>query len=118
MQERHSFRLSLRIVFYREDDAWIAHCLETDVAGDGQTKREALDSLWDATVIQFEASPRWKNPANFFTPAPGRYFEMYALGADVARADMDVSAERLTEVDGDLDEIAGRVYVDGGLAVV
>lgn len=118
MREGRPFRLSLRIVFYREDGDWMAHCLETDLMGDGPTMREALDSLWDATVIQFDASFQWKNPANFFSPAPGRFFEMYALGRDVARAEMDVPAERLAEIDGDLDEITGREYVGGDPAAV
>jgi hypothetical protein len=43
---------------------------------------------------------------------------MYAMGEDVARAEMDVPAERLAEMDGGLDEIAGREYVGGDLAAV
>lgn len=108
MREGGSLRLSLRVVFYREDEAWIAHCLETDLVGDGETKREAMASLWDATVLQFEASLGWDNPANFFSPAEGRYFEMYARGRDVTKADMAVPADRLTGLD---DEILGREYV-------
>ncbi|WP_165074070.1 hypothetical protein [Paludisphaera rhizosphaerae] len=119
MRQGGPLRLSLRIVFYREDESWVAHCLETDLVGVGETKREAMATLWDATTLQFEASREWDNPANFFSPAEGRYFEMYARGRDVATAEMDVSAETLKRIDGDVGEILGREYVDRDeLAVV
>jgi hypothetical protein len=72
----------------------------------------------DAAAIQFEASMRWKCMANFFSPASGRYFEMYALGKDVGKAEMEVSVERLAELDGGVDEISGREYVDNDLMTV
>lgn len=110
MQECAPLRLSLRVVFYREDDSWIAHCLETDLVGDGATRREALASLWEATILQLEASLEWDDPANFFSPAAGRYFEMYARGRDVATAEMAVSAERFATGDWAVDELLGREY--------
>lgn len=112
MRKDESLRLSLRIVFYREDGDWVAHCLETDLVGVGETKREAMASLWDATAVQLEASLDWNAPANFFSPAEGRYFEMYARGRDVATAEMATSPERLGAFEGDLDDVAGREFVD------
>lgn len=111
MRQDEPLRLSLRIVFYREDESWIAHCLETDLVGVGETKRQAMTTLWDATALQFEASREWNNPANFFSPAEGRFFEMYARGRDIATAEIDVPAELMKKIDGDVGEIIGREYV-------
>ena len=75
MRKDEFLRLSFRILFYREDGSWVAHCLETDLVGVGETKPEAMAMLWDATAIQLEASLEWGNLANFFWPAEGRFFE-------------------------------------------
>lgn len=105
-------RLSLRIVFYRESDSWIAHCLENDLAGDGETKQEAMESLVEAILLQFQASQEWNNPANFFRPADGRIFEMFALGKDVGQAVMEVSIEKLRHDDGQVEDVIGREYAE------
>jgi len=84
MPEVRRFRLPLRVVFYREADSWIAHCLKFDLLGDGSTKEAAMETLCEAIAIQFEASAEWDNPTNLFTPADGKYFKMFAEGDDVA----------------------------------
>jgi hypothetical protein len=84
MTKKTVFRVPLRIVFYREGKAWIAHCLEFDLSGDGNTKAKALQCLGNAILIQVEATLKNNNPANLFSPADGKYFEMFAAGADIA----------------------------------
>ena len=42
MSQPRKLRMPLRVVFYREEEVWIAHCLEFDLAGDGATREEAL----------------------------------------------------------------------------
>ena len=54
MNQSSNLRVPLHVVFYREGEAWIAHCLEFDLAGDGDTKEEALDSLSEAVTLQVE----------------------------------------------------------------
>jgi predicted RNase H-like HicB family nuclease len=78
-----NLRIPLRIVFYRDGTDWVAHCLEFDLMGDGPTKEEALDLLGEAITLQLEASVKHKNPRNLFSPADGKYFEMFAAGTDV-----------------------------------
>ena len=84
------FRMDLRVVLYEDGNSWIAHCLEFDLAGDGSTKAEALDSLIRAIAIQVEDSIRHKNPANLFSPAEGRYLLMFAAGKDVATGELEL----------------------------
>ncbi|MBI1903991.1 MAG: hypothetical protein HYS13_23060 [Planctomycetia bacterium] len=76
--------MPLRVVFYKEDGDWVAHCLEFDLCGDGRTQQNALRNLLQAITIQVEESVRRRNPANLFSPADARYFQMFAQGADAA----------------------------------
>jgi hypothetical protein len=92
-----TFRIPLRVVFYREDADWIAHCLEFDLIGDGTTKVEALKMLIDAIILQMEHSIQNSNSANLFSPADGKFFEMFAAGHDIVEAQIELTTtlERL-----------------------
>jgi predicted RNase H-like HicB family nuclease len=81
---RDTLRLPLRIVFYKEDGAWVAHCLEFDLLGDGSTQEHALGQLLEAISLQIEATLEHNNPANLFCPADGKFFEMFAAGKNIA----------------------------------
>lgn len=35
------FDIPLRIVLYQEDSRWVAHCLEFNILGDGDTRPDA-----------------------------------------------------------------------------
>ena len=69
-----AFHTPLRVVFYREDDQWVAHCLEFDLVGAADDKEQALELLNEANEAQVQASIALKNPANLFSPAEGRFF--------------------------------------------
>lgn len=87
-----TLRLPLRIVFYLEDGDWIAHCLEFDLIGDGPTQQDAMKELAEAIFLQIEASVEHDNPANLFSPADGKFFEMFAAGNDITRAELELRA--------------------------
>jgi predicted RNase H-like HicB family nuclease len=89
------FDISLRVVFYRDDSRWIAHCLEFDLLGDGRTKENALESLAAAIDLQLEESFKHNNPSNLFSPAPSEAWEMFALGKDTAAGNLSVCIEQL-----------------------
>ncbi len=104
--------ISLRVVLYRECDEWIAHCLEFDLLGSGATHEDALQDFLKATVLQVEASLRYDNPANLFSPAPGEFFHKFAAGKDVVM-NLKLSIEQFTERHLDIVEgIVVREYVD------
>lgn len=83
--------MPIRVVFYREDDRWIAHCLEFDLVGDGDTRREATDSLADAIGVQVKESLGSGNLANLFSPAPAEYWRKFAQGRHVADDGLDIT---------------------------
>jgi predicted RNase H-like HicB family nuclease len=78
------FHLPIRAIFYKEGEDWIAHCLEFDLVGDGRTREQALNNLTEAIMTQIDATVKYQNPDNLFTPADGKYFKMFAAGKDVA----------------------------------
>jgi hypothetical protein len=82
--------IPIRIVFYRDSDRWVAHCLEFDLMGDGQTKREAAEALGQAIGIQVEEVARSGNAQNLLNPAPAEYWKMYAQGRNVADGDLRI----------------------------
>ena len=84
-----TFRIPLRVVFYQEEGAWIAHCLEFDLVGDGDSCKAALDSLAEAIGLQLEASVEHGNPRNLFRPAPGEFFQMFAEGKGVTIGELN-----------------------------
>jgi predicted RNase H-like HicB family nuclease len=76
----HELRFPLRIVFYKADGDWIAHCLEFDLVGTGKSREEALHNLATAISIQVDFSINRSNPKNLFSPADGKYLHMWAAG--------------------------------------
>ena len=51
-----NIRIDLRVLMYREDAFWIAHCLETDLVAEGETAAQAMDGLIDITNVQIQAA--------------------------------------------------------------
>jgi hypothetical protein len=90
----------LRVVFYKEEGSWIAHCLEFDLLGCGPTKKKALELLCDAIHEQIEASVKYNNLRNLFSPADGKYFAMYAAGKDVAEGTLEIGPVGQVTIEG------------------
>jgi predicted RNase H-like HicB family nuclease len=77
-----ALRIPIRIVFYKGDGDWVAHCLEFDLVGTGATREDALEQLSTAIAMQVEFSLAHDNPGNLFSPADGKYLRMWAAGKD------------------------------------
>jgi hypothetical protein len=112
MSQPNKLRIPLRVVFYREADSWIAHCLEFDLIGDGPTKEAALDCLNKAIAIQFDASKDFDNGANLFTPADGEFFQRYAAGIDISHGELVVRLEDFQLSAPIIQDINVREYQD------
>lgn len=91
-----TLRISLKVVFYREDDRWFAHCLEMDLLGDGDTREEALGLLTEAITEQLKVSVENNAPENLFFPAESKYFQMFAAGKDIAVGEMTIQRDSVT----------------------
>jgi hypothetical protein len=106
--------IPLRAVFYMQEDRWVAHCLEFDLCGDGDTQAEALESMTAAIICQVENAVENENAADLFNPADGKFFRMFASGKRVAMGDLEIHIpENDTIV---IEDFEAREYVDDGLA--
>lgn len=87
MSQSSHFQMTLRVLGYREDGAWVAHCLETDIVGNGETPDAALHDLLDLTRMQISFAHSKGLPSLVFHPAPMHIQEKYAyLVADSLRS--------------------------------
>lgn len=100
-------RVPLRVVFYKDEPNWIAHCLEFDLMGDGATQKEAAERLSNAIAMQLEATLDYKNLENLFKPADAKYFLMFAAGKDTAKAELRMQIDSVT-----IDEAETRQYIE------
>ena len=75
-------RLDFRVLIYREDKFWIAHCLETDLVAEGASVAQAIDSLIDISNVQIQAAMEEADLASLFSPAPAEIWRMYAVAAE------------------------------------
>ena len=66
-------KLSLCALVYREDNFWIAHCLELDLVAEGNTLTESFENLLDLVEL-------WLETDNFFRSAPIEIFMAFATG--------------------------------------
>lgn len=57
-------KLSYHALVWREDNWYVARCLELAVASQGKTKKEALDNLQEAVDLYLED----EDPTQFFLP--------------------------------------------------
>ena len=75
-------RLTFRALIYRDDQWWIAHCLETDVVAEGQTPLRAFESLQSLTGFQIETALKEGNLQSIFHQAPPEILLAFATGYD------------------------------------
>ncbi len=63
----------LNILTYKEDKYLLAHCLELDLVGQGDSENDALDVLADMIYHQIDFAE--KNNHSFYHPAPKEYWD-------------------------------------------
>ena len=75
-------RLDFRVLIYREEPFWIAHCLETDLVAEGKTVSEAVDGLVAISNVQIQTALDEGDLASVFSPAPPEVWRMYSVAAE------------------------------------
>jgi predicted RNase H-like HicB family nuclease len=75
-------RLILRALIYRDDDWWVAHCLETDVVAEGGTPTQAFANLQSLTALQIETALESGDLQSIFRQAPPEILSAFATGVD------------------------------------
>ncbi len=63
----------MNILAWRENGKCYAHCLELDIAADGETEEQAASAVADLGIEQIEFAIQ--NHMEFYNPAPLEYWE-------------------------------------------
>ncbi|MCK4593542.1 hypothetical protein KAU45_03505 [bacterium] len=69
--------LQLKVLGYREDDEFVAHCLEMDLRGRGSNREEAEDELTRLIKAQVSFALSKGEEGLIYHPAEERYFEIF-----------------------------------------
>lgn len=78
--------MSFRICVYPSDEtrfAVVAHCLELDVIGTGNSVQAALEELLELIELQFKACS--KHNAQLIFPAQDSVWQMYTMAVEAKR---------------------------------
>ena len=67
------FRAEITVLGYREGEKWVAHCMEMDILGYGDTQREALKDLMDLITMQVTFAFAQGRPDLLYSPAPPEF---------------------------------------------
>lgn len=66
----HCYDASIRVLFYKEDDSWVAHALEMDLLGFGKSTKLAFKDLEKNIAHQLSFAAFKGNPESVFFMAP------------------------------------------------
>lgn len=106
-------QLSLRIVFYREADAIIAHCLEFDLLGEGTSHEEAIDSLVETIHLQLNEAAAGSQTNDLLHPASEDYVQMFAAGKPNQRLATAIGNFQREMAPLDIADVQCRDYREG-----
>jgi hypothetical protein len=70
-------QLELRVIVYREDAFWLAHCLELDIVAEGETPQKAVRDLTDLCVLQIRTAIEESDLTSIFRPAPAEIWKLF-----------------------------------------
>lgn len=96
-------RFSLKFIFYREEDRWVGHCLETDTVVEGMTPAEAVRNLKDALELQITDALTKQDVGRIYNPAPREYWRMLPQALDMTHV------RRFQDVRTLLDQLGDKV---------
>ena len=68
---------SIRVLFYKENKKYVAHALEMDLEGYGQSHKQAEKKLIDLIKIQISFAIFKNDPSLIYFPAEPGYFITY-----------------------------------------
>jgi len=70
-------QLDLRVIVYREDGLWLAHCLELDIVAEGESPQKAVRDLTDLCLLQIKTSIEESDLTSIFRPAPPEFWKLF-----------------------------------------
>ena len=81
--------INLSAIVYREDGAWLAHCLELDIVSEGTDASEAIRSLISLCDLQITVALEEGDIESIFRPAPPEIWKLFAIGKEMSVDETD-----------------------------
>ncbi len=75
MTESVEKSFSVNVLLKKEDNLFIAHCLEFDIVAAAKTKQQAEKDLQDLVIAQIESAFADNDIQSLFHPAPQHFWE-------------------------------------------
>lgn len=75
--DKDIIELSIHVLGYREDDLYVAHCLEFDIVSDGKTEQEACQNCIECVQHYIEFCVDEGSFENAINSAPREYWQMF-----------------------------------------
>src|SRR5438093_6115214 len=72
--------INLSAVAHREDDLWLAHCLELDIVAEARSVDDAIRSLISLCDLQIKVAIEEGDLQSIFRPAPPEIWKLFVLG--------------------------------------
>ena len=72
-------KINLSVLGYEEDGLHVAHCLEMDLKGRGESNEEALEDLLDLIRMQITFALEKGEPGLIYHPAESKYFRAHQM---------------------------------------
>jgi len=66
----------VHIILYREDEHYVAHCLEFDIVAQGNSVKESFQNLLDAVELQTAYALETGDMESLIQPAPPEFWRM------------------------------------------
>ena len=70
-------QLELRVITYREDEVWLAHCLELDIVAEGKSAKKAVNDLVDLCLLQIKTAIEENDLESIIRPAPAEFWKLF-----------------------------------------
>ncbi len=77
LEKKDKVSLTVNVLIKKEDDLWIAHCLELDIVATGTSSAEAAREIKDLIKAQISYAFANDNLNNLFKPAPSEVWREF-----------------------------------------
>ncbi|MBI5124652.1 MAG: hypothetical protein HZA70_00280 [Planctomycetes bacterium] len=92
-------RFDLRVVIYKEDDDYIAHCLEMDIMGTGRTLEIAIEEMKRLVEAQISYCLDKHIEDTLLSPAPPEYWRKLLHARPYTPQKPEIPVNRIRRVD-------------------
>lgn len=77
VRETSKAKIHLDVLITKEEDLYVAHCLQLDLVATGETLEEAKRNLLDVVEVQINYAFQHDNLEHLFRPVPGEVWKKF-----------------------------------------